>query len=218
MNSNPQNPATTAALVVDFQEDFTEAKDGPLAVAGTDEDYINTVIKATEALIHKGFPVYATQDWHPENHISFGINNPGAVLFEPMEVDGRSQIMWPAHCIQGTDGARILIPTDRFKAVVQKGMDPRFDSYSGFADDGGKKTGLDDRLQQAGVIHLLVYGLATDVCVKFTVLDAIAAGYRVHLLYDLCRGVTPAGTAEAVEEMREKGAVITDNNTLAAPV
>jgi nicotinamidase/pyrazinamidase len=216
MNTHPDKHVKIAVLLVDFQEDFTEEKKGSLAVAGTDATYIDAVIQATQAFSEKGIPVYATQDWHPENHMSFGINNSGATLFEPIEIDGRTQIMWPAHCIQGTTGADIMMENDRFKAVVQKGMDPKFDSYSGFADDGGKKTGLDDQLKQAGITDLIVYGLATDVCVKFTVLDAITAGYKAHLLCDLSRGVTPEGITEAIEEMREKGTIITDTATIMA--
>ncbi|MEN8243857.1 MAG: bifunctional nicotinamidase/pyrazinamidase [Thermodesulfobacteriota bacterium] len=216
MNAQPGKNDKTAVLLVDFQEDFTVEKKGSLAVAGTDVTYIETVIQATQAFSEKGIPVYATQDWHPENHMCFGVNNPGATLFEPIEIDGRSQIMWPAHCIQGTDGANIMMGNDRFEAVVQKGMDPKFDSYSGFTDDGGEKTGLDNQLKQAGITDLFVYGLATDVCVKFTVLDAITAGYRVHLLCDLCRGLTPEGITAAIEEMREKGTIITDTAAIMA--
>jgi len=216
MNTQPGKSDKPAVLLVDFQEDFTEEKKGSLAVAGTDATYIESVIQATQAFSEKRVPAYATQDWHPENHMSFGINNSGATLFEPFKIDGRSQIMWPAHCIQGTDGANIMMENDRFEVVVQKGMDPKFDSYSGFADDGGKKTGLDNHLKQAGITDLIVYGLATDVCVKFTVLDAISEGYRVHLLCDLSRGVTPEGITEAIEEMRKKGTIITDTAAIMA--
>ncbi|RUA02879.1 MAG: bifunctional nicotinamidase/pyrazinamidase [Deltaproteobacteria bacterium] len=210
MNQPTDNHDKSAVLLVDFQEDFTEDKNGALAVAGTDAAYIDAVARATRALSGQGLPIYATQDWHPETHMSFVTNHPGAEVFTPLEIDGRSQIMWPPHCVQGTAGASIMLADDLFEQVIQKGSDARFDSYSGFADDGGKQTALEEQLANAGIKELLVYGLATDFCVKFTVLDALAAGYRVHLLLDLCRGVAPDTTEAAIEEMREKGAVITE--------
>jgi len=210
MNHHTDNHHERAVLIVDFQEDFTEEKNGALAVAGTDAAYIDTVIRTTEALARQGYPVYATQDWHPENHTSFVTSHPGASLFESIDIDGRPQIMWPPHCVQGTPGAAIMLADNLIEQVIQKGSDPGFDSYSGFADDGGRPTGLNEQLAKAGIKELLVYGLATDFCVKFTVLDALAAGYRVHLLLDLCRGVAPDSTEAALEELRAKGVVISN--------
>ena len=200
----------SAVVLVDFQVDFTEEKQGSLAVPGTDKKYIMEVIDATERFVDNNLPVYATQDWHPENHLSFNTNNPGTHPFDTIEVNGRSQIMWPPHCIQGTEGADILIDNNFLKQVIQKGMDPRFDSYSGFTDDGGKKTQLEEILKEEVGTELIIYGLATDYCVKATVLDAIKAGFRVHLLLDLCRGVLPETTASAIEKMRTHGADITE--------
>jgi len=194
-----------AVVLVDFQSDFTEEKQGSLAVPGTDKNYIMEVIDATKRFVDNNLSVYATQDWHPENHVSFYTNHPGAHPFDTIEINGRSQIMWPPHCIQGTEGADILIDKNSLKRVIQKGMDPRFDSYSGFADDGGKKTQLKEILKEEGGTELIIYGLATDYCVKATVLDAIKAGFRVHLLLDLCRGVLPETTASAIEKMRTYG-------------
>lgn len=216
MSKQPEDHNKKAVLLVDFQEDFTEEKNGSLAVAGTDATYIETVVQATRTFAKQGLAVYATQDWHPKSHMSFSINNPGTNLFDTIEINGRSQIMWPAHCVQGTTGAEFMMENDLFEQVVQKGTDPDFDSYSGFADDGGKKTELDELLTQAGITELFIYGLATDFCIKFTVLDAIAAGYRVRLLLDLCRGVAPDTTASAIEEMRKKGAVITEKSAFIA--
>jgi len=200
----------SAVVLVDFQVDFTEEKQGSLAVPGTDKKYIMEVIDATERFVDNNLPVYATQDWHPENHVSFYTNHPGTHPFDTIEVNGRSQIMWPPHCIQGTEGANILIDNNFLKQVIQKGMDPRFDSYSGFADDGGKKTQLEDILKEDGVTELIIFGLATDYCVKATVLDAIKAGFRVYLLCDLCLGVLPETTASAIEKLRTHGADITE--------
>ena len=209
MSTNSIPHKKLAVVLVDFQGDFTEEKQGSLAVPGTDKNYIMEVIDATKRFVDNNLPVYATQDWHPDNHMSFYTNHPGTHPFDTIEINGRSQIMWQPHCIQGTEGADILIDKKILKQVIQKGMDPRFDSYSGFTDDGGKKTQLEEIINQGGVTELIIYGLATDYCVKATVLDAIKASFRVHLLLDLCRGVLPETTASAIEKMRTHGADIT---------
>jgi nicotinamidase/pyrazinamidase len=197
----------TGIIVVDVQADFTELKSGALAVAGTDAQYINDVEKETRQFLEQGQLVYFTQDWHPANHVSFYTNNPGSEPLQVVELDGRPQVMWPPHCVQNTSGAEILIAAEGpgSTKTVRKGMDPKFDSYSGFADDGGRKTDLDDLLQQDGIKRLIIYGLATDYCVKATVLDALEAGYQVEVMTALCRGVSPETTESAIEEMKQKG-------------
>ena len=152
----------TAVLLVDMQGDFTTLKKGALAVEGTDRDYLEMVSNVTRCLHRKGYPIFACQDWHPPDHISFFTNHPGTEPFETIKTRGREQILWPPHCVQGSEAAEILIDNTLIKAVVQKGMDPRFDSYSGFQDDGGKATGLDSILKVSGVDHLILSGLAPD--------------------------------------------------------
>jgi nicotinamidase/pyrazinamidase len=198
----------TGIIVVDVQADFTELKSGSLAVPGSDAQYISAVQRSTQRFLKQGLRIYYTQDWHPADHVSFYTNHPGTDPLQIKEIDGRPQVMWPPHCVQGTPGAMILITADGPTQTVRKGMDPRFDSYSGFADDGGHKTDLDNRLQKDGIKKVMVYGLATDYCVKATALDAIDAGYRVDLILDLCRGVSPETTASALEEMAAKGVAI----------
>ncbi|RLA99969.1 MAG: amidase, partial [Deltaproteobacteria bacterium] len=175
-------------IVVDVQGDFTEWKEGSLAVSGTDEAYVRQVEEATRKLRDAGFLIFATQDWHPPNHVSFYTNHPGKKPFEVIDVDGRKQVLWPPHCVQGTEGARILVDNNLFRAVVQKGRDPRYDSYSGFQDDGGQKTEMDTILRLNGIETVVVYGIATDYCVKATALDAAKAGYKVIVVKELCRG------------------------------
>jgi len=201
----------TGVIVVDVQADFTELKSGSLAVPGTDAQYISTVQRSTQRFFQQGLRLYYTQDWHPADHVSFFTNNPGTEPLQIKEIDGRPQVMWPPHCVQNTPGAMILITADGPARTVQKGMDPKFDSYSGFADDGGHKTDLDNLLEEDGIKKVLVYGLATDYCVKATALDAIAAGYEVDLIIDLCRGVSPDTTASALEEMEANGVTIIRN-------
>ncbi len=195
----------TGVIVVDVQADFTEHKSGSLAVPGTEAQYISDVETAVRRCLDQGYFVYFTQDWHPTEHVSFFTNNPGTKPLQILEIEGRPQVMWPPHCVQETDGAEILIAAEGSIKTVRKGMDARFDSYSGFADDGGHRTKLDELLRQDGIKKLIVFGLATDYCVKATALDAREAGYPVELILDLCRGVSPETTESAIKEMKEKG-------------
>ncbi|WP_020587434.1 bifunctional nicotinamidase/pyrazinamidase [Desulfobacter curvatus] len=195
----------TAVIVVDIQQDFTQAMQGSLAVEGADQEYLDRAETETRRLKALGYPIYATQDWHPADHISFFSNHDNANPYDLIEIEGRQQVLWPPHCVQESPGARILIDESLFTAIVKKGMDPAFDSYSGFFDDGKKDTGLADILKKAGIKKLIVYGLATDYCVKATAMDAKMLGFDVTLIKDLCRGVAPETTAAALEEMKTAG-------------
>lgn len=195
-------------IVVDVQGDFTTWKNGSLAVPGTDKAFVDKVQAATESLKKKGHPVFATQDWHPKDHVSFCTNHEGKKPFETISIDGKTQVLWPAHCVQDSENAGCLLDKSLFLAVVQKGRDKKFDSYSGFQDDGGTKTGLDDLLKKNAIKELIVYGIATDYCVKATAIDAANAGYKVTVIEDLCRGVAPESTTVALKEMADKGVVI----------
>lgn len=195
----------TGVLVVDVQGDFTTWKNGSLAVAGTDEAFISDIQEAIETLSYRGYPIFATQDWHPQTHISFYSNHSGKKPYDIVEINGRTQVLWPPHCVQGSKNARLLIDERFFSAVIKKGKDEKYDSYSGFQDDGGDKTGLDILLKNNGIDRLVVFGIATDYCVKATAIDAIAAGYEVTVIENLCRGVAPETTVEAINEMKGKG-------------
>lgn len=198
-------------IVVDVQGDFTKFKNGSLAVEGTDEAYIKAVEEATKKLKSAGYPIYATQDWHPKNHASFFTNHPGKKAFDVIKLHGKDQVLWPPHCVQNTPGAEILLDKKLFKAVVKKGMDPQYDSYSGFQDDGGKKTEMDKILKKDGIKKVIVYGIATDYCVRATALDAVAAGYKVIMIKNLSRGVAPDSSQKAIDEMKAKGIVILED-------
>jgi nicotinamidase/pyrazinamidase len=195
-------------IVVDLQGDFTTYKNGSLAVAGTDEAYFNKVQKVTQELSAKGYPIFGTQDWHPADHISFFSNHSGKKPFEAIQIEGRTQVLWPPHCVQGTENARVLVDNNLFLAIVKKGKDKKFDSYSGFQDDGGAKTEMNQILQKNGIKELIVYGIATDYCVKATAIDAAAAGYKVTVIEGLSKGVAPDTTAKALEEMKAKGIIV----------
>jgi len=195
-------------IVVDLQGDFTTYKNGSLAVAGTDEAYFNKVQKVTQELSAKGYPIFATQDWHPADHISFFSNHAGKKPFEAIQIEGRTQVLWPPHCVQETENAKVMLDNDLFQAIVKKGKDKEYDSYSGFQDDGGAKTEMNDVLQKNGIKELIVYGIATDYCVKATAIDAADAGYKVTVVEGLSKGVAPDTTAKALEEMKAKGVII----------
>ncbi len=192
-------------IVVDMQGDFTQWKNGSLAVAGTDQAFVEKVENATKTLAQKGLLVFGTQDWHPANHVSFYTNHPGKKPFQAIKINGKTQVLWPPHCIQGTQNARVLVNNNLFLAIVKKGKNPKYDSYSGFQDDGGDRTEMDKILKRNGIQKVIVYGIATDYCVKATAVDAANAGYKVTVVEGLCKGVAPKTTEAALKEMKEKG-------------
>jgi len=195
-----------ALIIVDLQNDFVEG--GALAVPGG-KDLVPVI---NDLQVHFEL-VLATQDWHPDDHGSHVNNHPGAKPGDVVELAGRPQILWPAHCVQETPGADFVpgLRRDCWAAVFQKGAVRHIDSYSGFFDNGQElATGLGDYLMAQGVTDVYVVGLATDYCVKFTSLDAVALGFRVHLIRNACRAVNlqPDDGKMAVEEMRLAGVEI----------
>jgi len=195
-------------IVVDMQGDFTTWKNGSLAVEGTDKNFVDKVQKTTQELSAKGYPIFATQDWHPADHVSFYTNHSGKKPFEAIKIEDRTQVLWPPHCVQDTENAKILIDNSLFLAVVKKGQDKQYDSYSGFQDDGGANTEMNEILQKNGIKELIVYGIATDYCVRATAIDAADAGYKVTVIESLSKGVAPDTTAKALEEMKAKGITV----------
>jgi nicotinamidase/pyrazinamidase len=188
-----------ALVLVDIQNDFCPG--GALAVAEGDQ-----VVSVANKLMEVAPLTVATQDYHPPAHKSFASNH-GKNVFDVINLNGLSQVLWPAHCVQGTLGAEFHPQLAYQKNVFAKGVDVEVDSYSGFFDNGKKnKTALDDFLKLNGVKEVFVMGLATDYCVKFTAVDAVELGYKVHLVIDGCRGVnlTPGDVDKAVAEMKKK--------------
>jgi len=193
-----------ALLMVDVQNDFCPG--GALAVAHGDE-----VVAELNAW-RRNFPlVVLTQDWHPASHGSFAINHPGKRPGDTIELAGLSQILWPAHCVQGSKGAefhpRLEVGSD--DPVFRKGTDPLIDSYSAFYDNAHRKsTGLADFFREKKVDEIHIGGLATDYCVLFTVLDALAEGFKVNVIEAACRGVNlrPQDSTNALDKMRKAGA------------
>ncbi len=206
---------TSALLVIDLQNDFLPG--GALAVGDAD-----AVVAPINALMDRFPIVAATQDWHPADHGSFAANHPGRAPGEVIDLHGLSQVLWPTHCVQGTPGAAFAdgLRTDRFDHVARKGMDPTLDSYSGFFDNGHRHaTGLHAWLRARGVTAVWVAGVATDYCVKFTALDAVALGLRTHLVVDACRGVNlhPGDIERAIGELAAAGVHIVASSSVPSP-
>lgn len=193
-------------VLVDIQNDFLPG--GALAVPEGDR-----IVPVVNALLPDFNLVVATQDWHPAGHGSFAASHPGRKPFEQIDLNGLPQTLWPVHCVQNTGGTLFApgLDTRRVERVFPKGTDPGVDSYSGLFDNGRRRgTGMVEWLRQRGAYDLWICGLATDYCVKFTALDAVREGFRVHLLTAACRGVdlSPGDCARAVEEMRVAGVEI----------
>lgn len=198
--------SNVALILVDLQVDFMPT--GMLPVAEADQ-----VVPLANALMQDYRTIVATQDWHPANHGSFAANHPWRKPGQVIDLHGLQQVLWPIHCVQETWGAEFVagLETDRITKVFQKGTDPEVDSYSGFYDNGHRKsTGMGEWLKEQGIEEVHVLGVATDYCVKYTVLDAISEGFRTTLLKEAARGVemTAGDVERAVEEMRTAGAEV----------
>jgi nicotinamidase/pyrazinamidase len=181
----------SALIVVDVQYDFCPG--GALAVV--DGDAVVPVLNAyIDRCCQRDLPIYASRDWHP------------AVTRHFRDYGG----IWPTHCVQGTRGAQIhtglTLPGSTL--VVDKGHDPDDDAYSAFQGRTSSDVSLERSLHEQGVERLYVGGLATDYCVKSTVLDALGHGFAVTLLVDACRGVNvqPHDSEDALIEMVRAGA------------
>ena len=199
-----------ALILVDLQYDFMPG--GALAVARGNE----TVAIANRLMPHFS-TVVATQDWHPQNHASFAINNPGTTVGQVVN----GQVMWPAHCVQDMPGAELHKDLDRARIteVFRKGTDPAIDSYSGFFDNNhAKATGLGEWLRSRWIEQVYVLGLATDYCVKFTSLDARGLGFDVKLIEDGCRAVElqPGDGERAIAQIRGAGCAIVESGAIGA--
>lgn len=203
-----------ALLLIDLQNDFLPTGALPVRDGDATLEVANRLIAGLGADI-----IVATQDWHPAGHGSFASQYEGKNPGQLVELGGVQQVLWPDHCVQHSHGARFAasLETSAIEKIFFKGTDPGIDSYSGFFDNDHKKsTGLADWLHQRGVQALVVLGLATDFCVKFTVLDALTEGFDVTVVRDGCRAVNlAAGDGErAFAEMRERGARLTVSDAL----
>jgi len=201
-----------ALLIVDVQNDFLPG--GALEVPEGDQ-----VIPIINDLQKKFSTIVASRDWHPADHGSFASNHPGHNPGDIITLNGLEQILWPDHCVQGTNGAEFAPELNQapIQNVIFKGTDPGVDSYSAFFDNGHRiETELHQYLQKSGIKTLYIVGLAADVCVLFTVKDAIDLGYETYLVTDATKGVNmqPDDTSKALEDMKKHGAKLIESSTV----
>ena len=184
---------THALIVIDVQNDFCPG--GALAVPEGD-----LIVPQINALMDEAEAVILTQDWHPAGHSSFASSHPGHAPYEMIDMPYGKQVLWPDHCIQGTEGAAFHpdLNTDRADMIVRKGYRPGIDSYSAFFEnDHVTPTGLEGYLSTRGIEHLTLVGLATDFCVNFSAADAAKLGFDVTVRMDLCRAIDLDGSLDA---------------------
>jgi len=189
-------------LVIDVQSCFLPG--GSLAVK--DGEQVIPVINK----IAKGFTnVVMTQDWHTEGHVSFASSHSGKKPFDTIELAYGKQVLWPDHCVQGTDGAALSkdLSIPQTELVIRKGFHKDVDSYSAFTEaDGKTTTGLAAYLKARGIKRVFVAGLATDFCVCWSALDARKAGFETYVVEDGCRGIDAQGSlAKAWADMAKAG-------------
>ena len=189
-----------ALIIVDVQNDFLPG--GALAVNEGD-----TIIPAINALQNDFDLVVATQDWHPADHKSFASAHAGKKVFDEINLDGLSQVLWPDHCVEESYGAQFssLLHTKKIEAIFRKGMDINIDSYSGFFDNGKKKsTGMADYLKGRGVTAIFVCGLAADYCVYFTALDGTELGFESTIIANATKAIHPENFEKLLEDFKAK--------------
>ena len=192
----------TALLIIDVQNDFCPA--GALEVPGGNEiiSDINQEMKKYECVV-------LTQDWHPKGHSSFAISHEGKNPLDVVEMPYGDQVLWPEHCVQGSQGAEFHceLNSDRANAVIRKGSNPLIDSYSAFFEnDRTTATGLDGYFKSLGIEKINLVGLATDFCVNYSAQDAAKLGYNVSVFEGMCRAIDLNGSLEQARiAMRDCG-------------
>lgn len=197
------SPGSDAVLlVIDVQNCFLPG--GTLAVNNGDE-----IIPVINSLGARFENVIFTQDWHTPQHASFASSHPGKEAFETMEMPYGTQVLWPDHCVQGSEDAQLSDALDipHAQLIMRKGYHNEVDSYSTFMEaDGSTKTGLTGYLQERGLSKVYVCGLATDFCVSWSAQDAAAAGLQVSVIEDASRGIDLNGSVIAAwKAMMEAG-------------
>jgi len=200
----------TALVIIDVQHDFCPG--GALAVA--DGDAVVPIVNRLQS----AFPLrILTQDWHPADHMSFADNHQGAEPFSMTEMPYGPQILWPSHCIQGTQGAELHkdLETGSASIIIRKGFRPEIDSYSAFFEnDRNTPTGLKGYLKDLGITSLAMAGLATDFCVRYSAVDAAKLGFDVTLIEDACRAIDMNGSlTEAMKDMADHGVTLATSET-----
>jgi nicotinamidase/pyrazinamidase len=200
-------------IVVDVQNDFVTG--GRLEVPSGEQ-----VVPVVRRLVPYFDIVVASRDWHPENHVSFAVVHPGKRAGQRVQAHGLTQTLWPVHCVANTPGSAFVaeLPTQAFDLVIEKGQDPEVDSYSAFFDNGKRhETPLRAFLEAREISSVHVCGLATNVCVRATALDARQLGLETRVILDACRGVElePGDVDAAIEEMKQAGVRMISSDRIA---
>ncbi|MGI9394662.1 MAG: bifunctional nicotinamidase/pyrazinamidase [Boseongicola sp.] len=189
-------PGNEAILVIDIQNDFCPG--GALAVPGGDE-----IVAPINAMVPEFAVRVFTQDWHPADHLSFASQHGGHDPFTLIEMPYGPQVLWPDHCIIGSEGAAFHTSLDLGPAdlIVRKGFRREIDSYSAFFEnDHETSTGLDGYLRSRGVESVTLVGLATDFCVNYSAVDAARLGFKVTVIDSLCRAIDLDGSLDAARD------------------
>lgn len=182
-----------ALVVIDIQNDFCPG--GALAVPEGDQ-----IIGGVNDLIGSFDAVVMTQDWHPAGHSSFASSHEGKSPYELVEMSYGPQVLWPDHCVQGSDGAVFhpALNTNVADVVIRKGFNRAIDSYSAFFEnDKTTPTGLEGYLRVRGIDEVTLVGLATDFCVNFSAVDAARLGFKTNVRLGLCRAIDLDGSLQA---------------------
>ena len=190
-----------ALVIIDVQNDFLI--NGALEVPEG-----NDVIEHINHIIENYVLVVATKDWHPLNHVSFASNHPGKKIGDVIKVNNIDQILWPNHCVQESKGADFpaTLNIKAINKIIYKGINSQIDSYSGFYDNGKiRSTGLSDYLKTNNVTSIDFVGLATEYCVKFSVLDSIKEGFKTRVILKGIKGIDFEESSKALNEMESKG-------------
>ena len=192
----------TALVLIDIQNDFCPG--GALAVDQGDE-----IVEISNKIQEQFKIKIITQDWHPKTHKSFASNHEGKEPLSTVEMFYGQQVLWPNHCIQGTEGSKFhsKLITDSADLIIRKGFRPEIDSYSAFFENDQKTpTGLDGYLKSRGVNKIYLCGLALDFCVYFSAIDGAELGYNVNVIQDACRAIDLDGSLEkSLNDMKSKG-------------
>lgn len=191
-----------ALLVVDVQRGFTPG--GNLAVANADQ-----IIPNINLLGQHFKHIILTQDWHPDNHISFADKHPGKAAYDSIQLDYGTQVLWPKHCVQGTRDAELHpdLNLPQAQLIIRKGFHSRIDSYSAFMEaDQKTTTGLAGYLRERGIDTVFVVGIATDFCVAWTAIDACKLGFKTYVIADATKGIDLNGSLQhAWQDMLSHG-------------
>ena len=188
-------PSNEAFLVIDVQKDFCPG--GALSVTGGDE-----IVAPINALVPEFQVRVFTQDWHPGDHLSFASQH-DSDPFTTTEMPYGTQVLWPDHCIIGSEGAGFHQSLDTRTAdlIIRKGFRREIDSYSAFFEnDHETPTGLEGYLKSRGVDTVVLCGLATDYCVNFSAVDAAKLGFKVTVIESLCRAIDLDGSLAAAKQ------------------